>query len=256
MAEDTPEIQKRSYRNPPVVEIAADFQMATGNADEWDWDAASAFLERVVNPGEPIEVLQAVQVRRQPGKSGKSKERELQLSERTLRMRRYSKGKANCLQVAPDRLILNCVKTSEQIPKFTTLEPLVVQYLSDYTEAFRPREVESISLNYIDDVKITHEGPLDLAEYFNINATFPEAFGGVAGFSVGGKWVDGDVTILLEFTDIEPYTFRLDWTAMMVMAKDSGQQAATAGLQKCRRMLWDRFSACFTEKGHGLFNPT
>jgi len=58
MGEANDQSARRKYRNPPVVEIAADFQMPRRSGQDWDWDKTVLFLEQMIERGESIESLQ------------------------------------------------------------------------------------------------------------------------------------------------------------------------------------------------------
>lgn len=249
---------RKKYLNPPVIEIAADFQMPRSSGQEWDWDQTVSFLEKTIESGEPIESLQEMKVRRErgrPSKTSKRKTSDLQLTENTLRMRRYALGRAHCVQIAPDRLIVNCVRSEQQTPTYTVLEPLLLKYLTAYQEFFTPDGIESLSLSYVDDVALPITPKVDLTQYFNIRVDFPEVFGSAQSFNIRGEWADGPLKVRLELKDVKPFTFRLDWQATKSLPGASPIPDALAALAECRRVLRERFEASLTDQTRQLFNP-
>ncbi|MGE5609296.1 MAG: hypothetical protein ACM359_08585 [Bacillota bacterium] len=251
------QVAKRvKFRKPPVVEITAGFSLIRGTTVDWNWDTASDFLEQAVPSGEKTESLQAIRILKRPRRSAKLKRREVSLAEEdVLRMRRYSRDRSHCLQIAPDRLIVNCVKKETSIPSFSVLQPLVLEYLPKYIEAFKPERFDSVFLNYIDDVEVPAIPPLSVSQYFNINVDFPDDFGSLQSFAVTGKWIDEPVTVQLELRDIRPYTFRLEWTAISQIRTGASMEDALSTLLACRQVLWKRFDASVTEQAKALFEP-
>ncbi len=258
MGESNAQAARKKYLNPPVVEIAADFQMPRGSGQDWDWNQAALFLENVIESGEPLESLQEMKILRQRGRASKhsgSNNPEIQLTENTLRQRRYIVGRSHCIQIAPERLIVNCVKNEHQTPTYRVLEPLVLKYLAAYREFFGPDGIKSLSLSYVDDVTLPVSPAVDLSEYFNIRVDFPEVFGSTQSFNVRAEWASGPLAVRLELKDVKPFTFRLDWQATKSLPHASPISDAMVSLGECRTVLSERFEASLTDRSRQLFNP-
>lgn len=247
------ESSRPRYRKPPVVEVAADFRLSPENLDKWDWNSVARFLKANIPDTDGIEVLRSMALTRKPLQRGE--ELELEYSEKPLRMRRYSAQRTYCVQISPDRLIINCLKTQQQIPHFEILKPLIETYFGSFVAQFNPAQIESVALSYVDDVTLPEMSQTNLADYFNIKVDFPKVFGSLQSIAVRGEWSDGPVSITLDLRDLKPYTFRLDWQAAKLLGGPAAIDTALAELEVCRRSLRERFHATFTDAGHQLFDP-
>lgn len=246
------ETPQPELRNPPVVEIYADFRFEGGEQYAWDHALAQKFLaEQITEPGRREVIPQFLFQPKQEGNQlGISIEQSID------RVRTWSKDGQLCVQIAENRLIVNRAK-KEAGPHFRDLLPDAGRFLEGYSERFTPKQLTSVSLGYVDDVRLPAQGVIDLKQYFTVWAAYPERFGHMSSFSIVLRWEIDGIPVKLDLTARQAYVFRFTWLATSVTAAD--ESAASADwqqrLERCHTALRTAFFASFTPRALELFQP-
>lgn len=252
MAMTHKEAGQPELRNPPVVEIFADFRFEGGEQYAWDHNIAQGFLtEQVPEPSRrqtiPQFLLRPTQEGSQLG---------ISIHQRVERVRDWSQDGQRCIQIGENRLIVNRIK-KEVAPHYSDLLPDAKCLLRAYLERFLPRQLPSVSLGYVDDVHLPDGGTIDLKQYFNIWASYPGRFGPMSSFSIGLLWEIDGIRVKLDLTSRQAYVFRFNWLATSVVAAEEPCDSADwqQRLQRCHGALRTAFFESFTRRALDLFEP-
>lgn len=255
------------FANPPVVEVAIEFQFEAGpDKKPWDLPVAVPFMKRFEEAFPNGEIVASDQFRIEK-RSPEGIPREIQTRRILERLRGHNDERSRWLQVGNDLLVYNLVRhQAGAYPGFEQVRDEALDKLDQYVEHFRPICVRQIGLTYIDVIEIprTTEPKLRLDDYFKLGIEVPdEPFGPVAQFLVGlvlPRTKEADqLALTLQTEPVAPdsaaYRFVMQWQATCEDVKTLDRQEIIRRLEAANTRMVACFKDCFTAEGLKLFGP-
>ena len=160
---------RKQYRNPPLVEVFAEFFFEAREGDKWDSFTTPAFYKKIERDFPTRQRLNAVGI--QFRMAGSNSLPEFQsLGPPTPRHRFISQDEKTLVQLGENLLVVN------QLPPYygwEKYEPVIVDCFDLYTKLWKPARVARGAVHYVDKIDLpVLEASLE--RYFNLVPIFPD----------------------------------------------------------------------------------
>lgn len=240
----------RKYRNPPIVEALCEFQFIPNQP--WDMTIPGLLYEKI-NGEFPLKQQQmGFGIGFQPKEGGI--EQKVEMSQR---MQFYRSDKSALVQVGPDLLTINHLKS---YPTWEAFKPLILKNLEIYQAIAKPKGFKRIGLRYINKISFD-ERPIELTDYFNYYAFIPTELPQMheaINVRIEIPYEDGSDRLLLTLASMIPekpdvLSLLLDLDYIMAVPERIPLDQASDWIEKAHTRVEKAFEACITDRCRILF---
>lgn len=240
----------KKYSNPPIVEALCEFQLIP--SQPWDMTIPGLLYEKIKCEFPVKQQQMGFGIGFQPKEGGI--EQRVGMSQR---MQFFRPDKTALVQIGPDLLTVNCLKS---YPKWEAFKPLIVNNLEIYQEVVKPKGFKRIGLRYINKIEFGR-GPIELTDYFNyypfIPTTLPQTHE-TFQVTIDIPYEEGHDHLLLSFASMIPekpdaLSLLLDLDYIMAIPERIPLDQASNWIEKAHTTVENAFEACITDKCRSLF---
>lgn len=156
----------RKYKNPPLIEALCEFQFIP--TEPYDLTIPGLFYTRIREDFPEKQEQSGIGFTVQGSDTGI----EQKITPIPSRVQFFNRDKTRLVQLAPDLLVVNCLKP---YPSWEEFKPIIVQNMDIYREIAKPKGFRRIGLRYINVFEFDRLN-IELPDYFSYYPLVPEGF--------------------------------------------------------------------------------
>jgi len=241
----------RKYKNPPVVEALCEFQFIPNQP--WDMTIPGLMYEKIKTEFPDKQEQIGINIQSRPTEKGL----EQKIEPAPLKIQFFKKDKSALVQLAPNLLVINCLKP---YPSWEEFKSLIIKKLEVYREITNPKGFKRIGLRYINIFEF-NKPQIELKDYFRYYPPIPDTLPqNPSSFltKVELPVEKGHAMLIISLRSAIPnkpdsLSILLDIDYAMVTPEHILIQDISNWLEKAHQKVEDAFEGCITDKARELF---